>query len=56
MKKYQQKSKLDSKNTSKTSKSEMSVTKLIMLCIVPDIKETYENVKFLFDLIKLNNI
>lgn len=30
-----------------------SVHKLIMLCIVPQIKETYENIKKLFDLIDL---
>lgn len=33
-----------------------SVKKLIMICIVPDIKESYENVKQLFDLVKLNDI
>ena len=38
------------------SSPETSVKKLIMLCIVPDIKETYENVKMLFELIKINDI
>lgn len=33
-----------------------SVHKLIMLCIVPQIKESYENVQKLFDLIKINDI
>lgn len=33
-----------------------SVYRLIMLCIVPNIKDTYDNVKKLFDLISLNNI
>lgn len=33
-----------------------SVNKLILLCVVPQIKETYENIKILFDLTKLNNI
>ena len=33
-----------------------SVKKLFLLCIVPDIVETYENIKILFDLVKLNNI
>lgn len=32
------------------------VKRLILLCIVPDIKETYDNVKILWDLTKLNNI
>ena len=38
------------------SSPETSVKKLIMLCIVPDIKEAYENVKMLFELIKINYI
>lgn len=33
-----------------------SVHKLIMLAIVPAIKETYDNVKTLFDLVKINDI
>lgn len=33
-----------------------SVKKVIMLCIVPDIKETYENVKILFELTNINEI
>ncbi|CAH1104321.1 unnamed protein product [Psylliodes chrysocephalus] len=33
-----------------------SVQKLIMLAIVPKIKETYENLKVLFDLTQLNNV
>lgn len=33
-----------------------SVHKLILLCIVPQIKESYDNVKLLFDLTKINNI
>lgn len=33
-----------------------SVNRLIMLCTVPQIEETYDNVKILFDLTKLNNI
>lgn len=34
----------------------MSVKRVILLCIVPKIKETYENVKLLFDITKINNI
>lgn len=33
-----------------------SVKRTIMLCIVPDIKETYENVKILFELTAVNKI
>ena len=33
-----------------------SVHRLIMLCCVPDIKESYENVKILFDKTKIDNI
>lgn len=33
-----------------------SVNKLILLCIVPQIKESYDNVKLLFDLTNINNI
>lgn len=33
-----------------------SVNRLIMLCIVSGILETYENIKILFNLIKINNI
>ena len=33
-----------------------SVYKLIILAIVPQIKETYENVKTLFELTKVNEI
>lgn len=33
-----------------------TVQRLILVCIVPDIKETYENLKILFDLTKINNI
>lgn len=33
-----------------------SVNRLILLCVVPSIKESYENVKTLIDLTKLNNI
>lgn len=33
-----------------------SVYRLILLCIVPQIKETYKNVKLLFELTKINNI
>ena len=32
------------------------VNRMIMLCIVPDVAETYDNMKILFDLIKINNI
>ena len=32
------------------------VNKLIMLCCVPDVQETYENVKVLFDITQLNRI
>ena len=32
------------------------VNKLIMICCVPDVKETYENIKILFDITQLNNI
>ena len=38
------------------SSPETSIKKLIMLCIVPDIKETYDNVEMLFELIKINDI
>lgn len=34
----------------------MSVKRVILLCIVPQIKETYDNVKLLFDLTNINNI
>ena len=33
-----------------------SVHKLIMLCAVPSIKESYDNIKVLFDLTNINNI
>lgn len=33
-----------------------SVYKTILLCIVPKIKESYENIKILFDLTKINNM
>lgn len=33
-----------------------SVNRLLMLCTVPDIKESYDNVKLLFDLVKINDI
>lgn len=33
-----------------------SVHRLIMLSIVPQVKDTYDNMKVLFDLIKINNI
>lgn len=33
-----------------------SVNKLIMLCIVPEIKESYENIEILFNLTNINNI
>lgn len=33
-----------------------SVHRLIILCLVPDIKESYDNLKILFDLTKVNNI
>lgn len=33
-----------------------SVKRVILLCIVPDIKETYENIQKLLDLTKLNDI
>lgn len=33
-----------------------SVDRLILLCIVPEIKESYENVKLLFELTGINNI
>jgi len=34
----------------------MSVKRVVLLCIVPKIKETYENVKLLFEITKINNI
>lgn len=34
----------------------MSVKRIIILCIVPKIKETYDNVKLLFDLTQVNDI
>ena len=33
-----------------------SIKKLLMLCIVPLIKETYENMKILFDLVNIIKI
>lgn len=33
-----------------------SVNRLILLCVVPQIKESYDNMKLLFDLTKVNNI
>lgn len=33
-----------------------SVKRLILLCVVPEIKETYDNVKLLFQLTNINNI
>lgn len=35
---------------------ETSVNRLIILCIVPNVKETYSNIELLFKLIKINNI
>ena len=32
------------------------VNRLIMLCCVPDVQETYDNIKTLFDMTQLNNI
>ncbi|CAH0552491.1 unnamed protein product [Brassicogethes aeneus] len=43
-------------NQEKLGYKSTSVKKLIMICIVPDIKETYNNIKFLFDLVKLNEV
>lgn len=40
---------------SKTAKL-TGVNKLILLCIVPQIKETYNNVKLLFNLVEINDI
>lgn len=34
----------------------ISVKRVIILCIVPDVKETYNNLKKLFDLTKINNL
>lgn len=47
--------KLDS-HSKDSSKKSTSVKKLILLCIVPSIKETYNNIKILFDLIRINDI
>lgn len=49
---------LDDENAEKRLKPDKmtSVHKLIMLCIVPNIKESYDNVKKLFELIKINDI
>lgn len=33
-----------------------SVLRVILICIIPDIKETYDNLKILFDLVNLNRI
>lgn len=33
-----------------------SVYKLLILCVVPNVKETYDNVKIMIDLTKLNDI
>lgn len=40
---------------SKTAKF-TSVKKLLLLCVVPQVKETYENMKLLFELIGINKI
>lgn len=48
--------KLNSATRSLGSSKLTSVKKLILLCVVPNIKETYDNLKILFDLTKLNNI
>ena len=53
----QKKRKLYSDGGSTAQKAKLtSVQRLIMLCIVPQIKETYDNVKQLFSLIQINKI
>ena len=49
------KKKIDPGNV-KVESSLIGVKKLIMLCVVLDIKATHENIKMLFDLTKINNI
>lgn len=51
------KRKLYSQGGSVSKKGKLtSVNRLILLCVVPQIKESYDNVKLLFDLTKINNI
>ena len=51
------KRKLYSEGGSVSKKGKLtSVNRLILLCVVPNIKETHENVKLLFELTKINNI
>ncbi len=45
----------DGGTAAKTAKI-TGVNKMIMLCTVPEVAETYENMKILFDLIKINSI
>ena len=33
-----------------------SVKKVILICVVPNMKESYDNLKLLFDLIQINKI
>lgn len=51
------KRKLSSEGGSLSKKSKLSsVNKLILLCVVPAIKETHANIELLFDLTQMNNI
>ena len=50
------KRKLYAEGGSSGKKAKLTSVHRLMLCIVPDIKETYENVKLLFDLTKINHI
>lgn len=51
------KRKLYSEGGSVSKKNKLtSVYKLILLCVVPQIKESYDNIKLLFDLTKINEI
>ena len=45
----------DGGTAAKTAKI-TGVNKMIMLCTVPEVAETYANMKILFDLIKINSI
>ena len=45
----------DTEENQKTKKN-TGIYKIIMLCVVPNIKETHNNIQFLFELTKLNNL
>ncbi|KAJ8683890.1 hypothetical protein QAD02_019682 [Eretmocerus hayati] len=48
---------LESSRSSRKNKSELTgVHKLLLIAIVPSVKETYENLRLLFDLTNINNL